>query len=97
MAANINTAEIRRSARALQACARRAKSDLLSSVRKTLDNVDQAVEGEAAAALTDRLESITGDIRRSYQHLSAAAESMFKYADKLDEIDAATKNMINSK
>ncbi len=97
MAANINTEEIRKSARALEKCAAKAEGRLLAALKKASGSVDDALEGEAGNALRERLEGITGDARRSQSHLAQAAASMFRYADHLDAIDAKTSEMIKSR
>ena len=97
MPKKINTSEIRRCARALDRCANEVQTKMISALRNIDGQAQQAVEGEVQTALESRIESLQFDSRRSRNHLSAIAESLYRYANLLDEADKAAAQMINNR
>ena len=97
MSIRYDTAEIRRYARRLQRCADAVQDSLRRQINRSSDKAAEASSSETERAIQERLGKSRREAENSCRHLTAAARSMFSYADKLDEADRAARAMIGSK
>lgn len=85
--AKYDTAEIRRAAMTI----RRSRDHLNATVVKGLRRVEAELEGEflgqAADALTNRLESMDADARRIEEKLDTLSGMLMKFANDMDAAD----------
>ena len=97
MGKTYDTAEIRRYARKLEYTADQVRGTLMAKVQTASSEADKASSSEAEKAIQARLTTVRQDMKRSYNHLMKTAQSMYQYANKLDEADRAAQSLIKSK
>ena len=86
MSFDYDTAEIRRAARTVRSCGENVSS-AQPKVRSVLSNLDGSFCGEAAKALTERLENIDADIDALNNGLNTLYRSLMQFADAVEEVD----------
>lgn len=82
-----DTAEIRRAARSVRSCGENV-SNAKPKVRSVLSRVDGSFSGEAAKALTKRLENIDADINALNNGLNTLYRALNQFADAIEAADA---------
>lgn len=82
-----DSAEVRRAAQKIQACANSVNQSAAPKVRNMRNDVDDSFEGAAANALKNRLSDIDADIRTIVSGLNLLYRALIIYADALDEAD----------
>lgn len=87
MSFDYDTAEIRRAARTVRSCGENV-NNAKPKVSSVLSKLDGSFRGEAAKALTERLENIEADINALNNGLNTLYRTLTQFADAIEEADA---------
>lgn len=82
-----DSAEVRRAAQKILACANSVNQSAAPKVRSVRNDVDDSFEGAAANALKNRLSDIDADIRTIVSGLNLLHRALMTYAEALEEAD----------
>ncbi len=93
---NLDSVEVRRSAKAMQQLAGKVDGNLLSQIKKISGKANEALTGEAGDVLIDMLKRTEQAVKKSSDHLESCAQAMFRYAEALEELDRRSKEIISN-
>ncbi|MDO4549335.1 MAG: hypothetical protein Q4D04_14690 [Clostridia bacterium] len=92
-----DTAQIRFVARKIQNCALSVSDVSTREVRPLRERVLSEFEGEAANALTARLEALQGDVEKLGKGIDSVYRELMSYARRLEIADEQSKMAIQNK
>lgn len=85
--ATYDSAEIRRAAGVIRNSRDRLSGTVMPGLRNVESELDGEFYGQAAEALTERLENMDADARRIEGKLDGLYNALMKFAQRMDEID----------
>lgn len=95
MGYEVDTSEVRKAAKEIRGIASEVKQLSSQNVKKMQSSVEENLEGETAAALTEVLNELSKDISKIGAGLDAIQNALYDYAERVEEADREAEKIIN--